>query len=75
MAKHLGATEPVFMDLLSPFNGSQLAKIKRVASLCPCHETDREEAVGLKTYNYTLKIRFLWVCEILAISWKIHICQ
>ena len=31
---------------------------------CPCHKIYREEAVGLESFNSTLKIMFLWICEI-----------
>ena len=31
---------------------------------CPCHKIYWEQAVGLKTSNYTLKIQFLRICEI-----------
>ena len=31
-------------------------KWKRVFLTCPCHEIYRDEAVGLKSYNYTLKV-------------------
>ena len=31
-------------------------KSKRVFLTCPCHEIYRDEAVGLKNANYTLKI-------------------
>ena len=31
-------------------------KWKRVFLTCPCHEIYREQMVGLKNFNYTLKI-------------------
>ena len=34
-------------------NGSQLAKMKNTFLTCTCHEIYREEAVGLKSSNYT----------------------
>ena len=38
----------------SLFNGSQLAKMEKSTFLtCHCHEIYREEAVGLKSSNYT----------------------
>ena len=37
------------------FNGSQLAKCKSRFPSCPCHEIYKEEVVGLKNSNYTLK--------------------
>ena len=38
-------------------NDSQLAEKEQSTFLtCPCHEIYREEAVGLKSYNYTFKI-------------------
>ena len=38
------------------FNGSQLVKMKKyIPCTCPCHEIYREEAVGVKSYNYTFK--------------------
>ena len=40
--------------LYKSFNGSQLAKMKKYIP-CHCHEIDREEAVGLKSSNFTLK--------------------
>ena len=40
----------------SEIKGSQLAKIKSTFLTCPCHEIYREEAVGLKSSDYTLKI-------------------
>ena len=41
-------------DIIFTFNGSQLAKNeKSTFPTCPCHEIYREEAVGLKTSNYT----------------------
>ena len=45
-------------------NDSQLAKMKKYFPyISSCHKIYREEAVGLKTYNYTLKITILWICE------------
>ena len=42
-------------------NGSKLAKIKKNTFLiCQCHTFYREEAVGLKSSNYTKKYDF---CE------------
>ena len=38
-------------------------KWKSIFLTCPCHEIYRIES-GLKTSNYTLKIIFLWICEI-----------
>ena len=52
-------------------NGSQLAKMKKSTFLtCPCHKIYRVEAVGLKSFNYTLKNYYF--CENMkfgAISW------
>ena len=40
----------------TPLNGSQLAKMKSTFLTCPCHKIYKDEAVGLKSYNYTFKI-------------------
>ena len=37
-------------------NGSQLAKMKKYIPHMSLHEIYREDAVGLKSSNYTLKI-------------------
>ena len=39
--------------LLTTYNWQ---KWKRVFLTCPCHEIDKDEAVGLKSCKYTLKI-------------------
>ena len=41
---------------ISKFNGSQLAKMKRVFLTCPCHNIYRDEAAGLKSCKCTWKI-------------------
>ena len=42
------------------FNGSQLAKMKRIFLTCPCHKIYGEEAVALKSLDYTLNIVNMW---------------
>ena len=39
-------------------------KWKSTFLTCHCREKYREEAVSLKGSNYTLKLKFLWICEI-----------
>ena len=39
-------------------------KWKSTFLTCHYHEIYREEAVGLKSSNYTLKITILWICAI-----------
>ena len=49
-------------------------KWKSTFLTCPCHKIYREEAVGLKSSNYTLKIKIF--CEYVkfeAILWKFDI--
>ena len=47
---------------LGTFNGSRLAKWKRLFLTCPCNKIGRLEAVGLSfSKNY---YAFLWICEI-----------
>ena len=55
------------------FNGSQLQKWKSTFPICHCHEIYREEAVGLKSSNYTLKYDFCEYVKFRAISLKIYI--
>ena len=58
------------------FNGSQLAKLKRVFLTCPCHEIYKDEAVGLKSCKYTWKNYDLReYVEFGAISWISIFCQ
>ena len=50
-------------------NGSQLAKWKSTFPTCTCHSHKiyRDQAVGLKTFSYTLKITiFVNICKILG---------
>ena len=42
--------------VVNDVNGSQLAKMKSTFLTCHSHEIHREEVVGLKSSNYTLKI-------------------
>ena len=52
-------------------NGSQLAKMISIFLKCHYHKIYREEAVGLKSLNYTLKIT-IFVCEIWGNFVKIY---
>ena len=55
--RKLHSVAGIFMvSLEHDFNGSQLAKIISRFLTCPCHKIHREEAVGRKSSNYTLKI-------------------
>ena len=50
--------EIVFFQLVSmnKFNGSKAAKMKKYIPYIPCNKNYREEAVGVKTSNYSFKI-------------------
>ena len=53
---HVTNANKWYMSITIILNGSQLAKLKSTFRTCHCHEIYKEEAVGLKSSNCTLKI-------------------